>query len=540
MAVKLFVSAKEKSWSSVTNKSDVVVSVTAQWTYGSYNLNEPGGTLTIDGVDYPFISNFNEKRTTSGSQVLFSKDVTIEHDDLGKKRLYFSAVFATGVSSGTISASDYLDLTNIPRASTALATDANIGAVSMIAVDRKAAKFTHSIAWKFGSLSGYLKADGSNSTTEVKLSILSVPFLIPDAFYAQIPKAKTGKCTLTVKTYDGTSQVGTIQTTTFTVTAPEAECRPIVSGTVVDINDATVELTGDDSVMVRYCSEASCEITAEARKSATVSEKKIGGTVVTGNSRTISGIAASSVEFYVKDSRGYTATAKVGFTLIPYVRLTNNAVASRVDPGTGVSVLTLSGNYFNGSFGAYQNALQIQYSVDGGDPVEVAATVKGNKYSATVEIPNLDYLTSHIVDVVVSDLLDSVPKEVKIGRSVPGFYWDDENFFMILNFVAPNFLKTGVAKITPSAANTPTYVDVVFDAPFPGMPAVTLGAYTMAPGTEVKGCGVSAVTKNGFRIYLTRSNTVETWVFWQAVYDPGIRVDIEDLQAYSGQGGNAN
>lgn len=534
MAVKLFVSAKETGWSSVTNKSDVTVSVTAQWTYGSYNLNEPGGTLTIDGVPYNFISNFNEKRTTSGSQVLFSKDVTIEHDDQGEKRLYFSAKFNTGVSSGTISASDYLDLTNIPRASTALATDANIGAVSMIAVDRKAAKFTHSIAWKFGSLSGYLNADGSDSTTEVKLSILSVPFLIPDTFYGQIPKTKTGTCTLTIKTYDGTSQVGTAQTSSFTVTAPESECRPIVSGTVVDVNDATVELTGDDSVMVRYFSEASCAITAGARKSATVSEKKIGGTVVTGDELTISGIAADSVAFSIKDSRGYTATAKVGFTLIPYVRLTNNATASRVDPGTGVSILTLSGNYFNGSFGAYQNALRIQYSVDGGDPVEVAATVKGNKYSATVEIPGLDYLTSHTVEVIVSDLLDSVPKEIKIGRSVPGFYWDNENFLMVLNFAAPNFVKSGVAKITPSAANTPTYVDVVFDAPFAGTPIVTLGVNSTVPGTAVKGYSVSRVTKNGFRAYLTRTDTVETWVYWQAVYDPGVRVDIEDLETYVG------
>lgn len=533
MAVKLFVSAKENSWSSVTNKSDVTVTVTAQWTGGSYNLNEPGGTLTIDGVDYDFISNFNEKRTTSGSKVLFSKDVTIEHDDQGKKRLYFSATFATGVSSGTISASDYLDLTNIPRASTALATDANIGAVSMIAVDRKAAKFTHSIAWKFGSLSGYLNADGSNSTTEVKLSILSVPFLIPDTFYAQIPKAKTGKCTLTVKTYDGTSQVGTAQTSSFTVTAPESECRPIVSGTVVDVNDATVELTGDDSVMVRYFSEAFCKIAAEARKSATISEKKIGGTAVTGDELTISGIAADSVAFYVKDSRGYTATAKAGFTLIPYVRLTNNAAASRVDPGTGVSILTLSGNYFNGSFGAYQNALRIQYSVDGGDPVEVAATVDGNKYSAAVEIPGLDYLTSHTVAVVVSDLLDSVPKEVKIGRSVPGFYWGDEEFVMLLPFVAPNFIKTGIAKITVSAPDTPTYVDVVFDTPFPGVPTVVTGVYTTVPGVEVKGHGVSKVTKSGFRVFLTRSNYVETWVYWQAMYIPGVQID-DDLVGYSG------
>lgn len=529
----LYITIKENSWSSVTNKSNVTVSVAIQWKYGAFNRNQKPGTLTIDGTDYDFTSSFNESETTSGTKTLFKKTLDISHDSVGKKKLSCSASYVSGTSAGTISASASLQLTNIPRASTALATDANIGAVSMIAVDRKATKFTHSIAWKFGSLSGYLNADGSNSTTEVKLSILSIPFKIPDTFYGQIPNAKTGKCTLTVKTYDGASQVGDAQTSTFTVTAPEAECRPIVSGTVVDINDATVELTGDDSVMVRYFSEASCDITAEAKNSATISQKKIGGTVVTGNNLVISGIASDSVAFYAKDSRGYAATADVGFTLIPYVRLTNNAVVSRVDAGTGAATLTLSGNYFNGSFGAHQNALQIQYSVDGGDLVEVAATIDGNKYSAAVEIPNLDYLTSHTVDVTVSDLLDAVPKELRIGRSVPGFYWDDENFAMILNFVAPNFVKIGREVITP-VANTPTYISVKFDTPFPGMPIVTATAATAAPGTSVTGIGIMRPTKNGFDLYLTRTDTINTVIYWQAIYDPGVQVDVDDLTGYTG------
>lgn len=534
MAVKLFASAKENSWSAATNKSDVTVSVTAQWTGGSYNLNEPGGTLTVDGVPYNFVSNFNEKRTTSGSKVLYSKDVTIEHDDQGKKRLYFSAKFATGVSSGTISASDYLDLTNIPRASTALATDANIGAVSMIAVDRKAASFTHSIAWKFGALSGYLNGSGNNSTTEVKLSILSVPFRIPESFYAQIPNAASGTCTLTVRTYDGTSKIGDAQTTQFTITAAESVSKPSVSGTVVDVNDATVELTGDDSIMVRYFSEAACAISATAKNFATISQKKIGGNVVTGNELTISGIATNSIQFFAKDSRGYTNSVDVGFDMIPYIRLTNNAIASRVDPATGVSTLTVKGNFFNGSFGTYQNALDVQYSVDGGDFITAAATIMDNRYELIVDIPDLDYLASHTVDVVVSDLLDSVPKEVKIGKSIPGFRWNDTDFILNLNLVAPNFIKAGIAKVTVSAADTPTYIDVVFDTPFPGVPIVTTGVNTTVPGVEVKGYGVSKVTKNGFRVYLTRSNFVETWIYWQAIYIPGVQADIEELSEYSG------
>ena len=101
-----------------------------------------------------------------------------------------------------------LELTKLPRSSTIGATDAIIGATSMIAITKALGSYTHSIAFQFGELSGFLRADGSISGTEVKLAETSVAWSIPHAFYEQIPNAKTGVCTLTCKTYSDEKQIG--------------------------------------------------------------------------------------------------------------------------------------------------------------------------------------------------------------------------------------------------------------------------------------------------------------------------------------------
>lgn len=88
--------------------------------------------------------------------------------------------------------------------------------------------------------------------------------------------------------------------------------------------------------------------------------------------------------------------------------------------------------------------------------------------------------------------------------------------------VAPAFIKSGILKITPTEADTPTFGEVVFDIPFAGAPHVTLSVVTTVPGTQVKGVGIMNTAATGFKIYLTRSNIVETWIHWIALYQPPI------------------
>lgn len=374
----------------------------------------------------------------------------IAHNVDGSKTIEISIDFDLYRQSDGLNLFDFtgtkkVTLTQIPRASTVSATDANIGARSTIVVGRKSSAYTHSIAYKFGDLIGYITEDGGISSTEVKFDATTVNFTIPTSFYAQIPDAKTGTCTLICKTYSGSTQIGDVQTDTFTVTASQSACAPVVSGTVIDSNAATKALTGDESKLVRHKSTALCTISAKAKNSATISQKKIADTVVPGDTRSIAGVEISSFGFYAKDSRGYEGSATVKVELIPYVLLTCNAEAYRTDSTSGNAVLSIKGNYFNGGFGAEDNSLRLKYRIkpDGGSYgsyVAVTPTISGNTYYIDVNLSGLDYQKSFTIEVVAADAIDSINKTAPIEQGIP--HWDmgadDFRINAILRLAAAN------------------------------------------------------------------------------------------------------
>ncbi len=373
-----------------------------------------------------------------------SKSVSIEvTGNRFSKCFFYTAKGGTDGGNGWgATGSKTVALTTIPRASTIGASDANIGSKSTIVVTQKSTAYTHSIAYKFGSLTGYVTASGGVSSTEVKYSTTSISWTIPTTFYAQIPNAKTGTCTLTIKTYSGSTQIGDAKTDTFTVTAAQSLCAPSVSGSVVDSNATTKALTGDERKLVRYYSTALCTITATAKNSATISAKKIGGTTVSGTTRSIAKVEVDSVSFYAKDSRGYEASTDVEFTLVPYVILTNNSSGQRTDPTSGNAKLTIKGDYFNGSFGSVSNALTVKYrfrEVGGtyGSYTTVTPTISGNSYTVTLSLSGLDYEHSYEFEVVVSDKLATVTKVVTIKQGIPVFDWGKADF----QFHVPVFIN---------------------------------------------------------------------------------------------------
>ncbi len=425
----------QNSQNAASNKSNVTVALTITWNGGSYNATgNAAGVLNIDGTDYSFTAKFNTAQKTSGSEVIFSKTLDIPHSADGSKSLSCSASFATGTGVGTVTASATKMLTQIPRESTIGATDANIGATSVISVSRKNAAYTHCISYSFGNLKGYL-ADGSGtlSNTEVKLSETSLSFLIPESFYAQIPNAESGICKLSVKTYSGNTQIGTEKSCTFTVKAPLESCCPEVSGTVIDINETTVALTGDANKLVRGKSTAQCTIVAQAKNGASIKSKHIGGVEVFNDPHTIEGVESGNISFSAVDTRGYTGKFEKTVEMVEYVFLTCNAEVARTDPTSGNGTLTISGNYYNGSFGAQDNDLQLECQVESGKIENIERRIEGNRYFITANLSGMDYRTSHTLTVTVQDKLMSLTKTPELGKGIPVFDWGEQDF----NFNVP-------------------------------------------------------------------------------------------------------
>lgn len=390
---------------------------------------------------------------------LATASATVPHNADGSKTVeiyaYIQAPGSTSLAGKSSSGTGYAALSTIPRASTIGATDANIGSASVIAVTKMTSGYTHSIAYSFGSLSGYLDADGALVSEEVKISATSLSVTLPAAWYAQIPNAKSGVCTLTCKTYSGDTQIGDAKTASFTVTASETLCAPSVSGAITDTNSATVALTGDASKLVRYASTARLTITATAKNSASIASKRIAGQTPEDNVLVIEAVEGGSFSFQAADSRGYASQVTVTASVVEYVRLTNNAVAKRSDATSGKVALSLSGSCFGGSFGAVSNVLNAKYRTKPkggtwGGYTTLAPTVSAAGYSQNVELTGLTYTSEWVIEVTVSDKLMSKTVEIAVGKGIPIANWGEDFWQFNVNMKMAN-ADGDTVELTPAA-----------------------------------------------------------------------------------------
>lgn len=476
----------------------------------------------------------------SGSAISGSVDVS--HNSDGTKTTTIEVAgnnweglrgFTSSGSDGNnwkVSGAKSIELTAIPRASTIGATDANIGSTCMIAVNKKLSSYTHSIKYSFDSLSGYITESGTSST-ETKLSGTSISWTVPTTFYAQIPKAKSGACVFTCTTYSGDTVIGDPQLANATFTASETLCAPSLSVSVKDVNETTKALTGDAEKLVRYFSTAQCAITATAKNSATITGKTVNGTEVTGTSIDIPEVTTGSFAFAATDSRGYTTTKNVSKTLIPYVRLTNNATCSRTDPTSGNATLKCSGAWFNGSFGSKGNTLTVKYKINSGEEVTIPAIYDGNSYSAEVTLTGLTYTYSHRVTVTVSDALDTAEKTITVMRGIPIFDWGENDFSFNVQATMNDYLLLTKRDIQcgwfdPDDIPANTYRDytVDFDIPFTKNPRVIVGVYsnTQSYNYHYLAPVVLIQSTTGFKVRIFNASAVELspTINWIAATSP--------------------
>lgn len=330
-----------------------------------------------------------------------------------------------------------------PQKSLIAATDANIGSTSTITVTRYNSSYTHTITYAFGDTTG---------TVCTKSSDVSIAWTVPTSFYAEIPSATSGTCTLTITTYNGSTSLGS-NTCTMTATAASGDCAPSVSGTVVDTNSTTVALTGDSSVLIRYKSTAECTLKATPKNSATISSTTIRGSTPTTSTtlngvvtatKSYSGTSYTSYAFAATDSRGYKTSVTVSPTVIKYIKLTCNPVITRPTPTGSSIVMSISGAFYRGSFGAASNTLTLKYRYRSADTSTYgswqtisASSVETGTSSYSVPSFSLgedfDYKTSYVFQVRATDgtadyTLTTVTKTITVQRGVPVFDWGANDF----------------------------------------------------------------------------------------------------------------
>lgn len=242
--------------------------------------------------------------------------MTVAHNADGTKTCAFSAtagidVTLSGTFYGDITASGNGTFDTIARATTPTvsATSVNMGADITISMPRAASAFVHTLTYTFGSATGTIGSSlGTSKVWTVPLSLAN-----------QIPNSTSGTCTITCKTYNGSTLIGT-KTVTFKANVPSSVVPTISSVAVADTNSAYATQFGG---LVQNKSKAKFTITAAGAYSSTIKAYKtvIEDKTYTGASPTtaiLTGSGSVTAEITVTDSRGRTATFEKTFNRLAY------------------------------------------------------------------------------------------------------------------------------------------------------------------------------------------------------------------------------
>jgi len=148
--------------------------------------------------------------------------------------------------------------------------------------------------------------------------------------------------------------------------------------------------------------------------------------------------------FTVTDSRGYSASQTITKEIIDYIPLTCNLSTNPdlVDGSTANVNITVKGKYFDGSFGAVDNSLTVEYRYkisngtyptdeDGNDVwTSLTGTPSNGEYTAQATITELDYTNSYTFQARAKDAVytSGVSTVEQVVRIVPVFDWGENDF----------------------------------------------------------------------------------------------------------------
>lgn len=210
---------------------------------------------------------------------------------------------------------------------------------------------------------------------------------------------------------------------------------PLVEGEVYDVNAKTLALTGDKDTLIRYHSTAHFDIRGEALDAATLQELSVSNTggIIAGDSGEFTKVESNIFYLNAIDNRGNTSRVEVVKGWIEYVKLTANIKSNEVS-ADGFASITISGNYYGGSFGAQNNSLtlSVRYktgSGEYGDWVSIAPTIgSSNTYEHTINLEGLDYMETYTFQAKAVDKLEEVLSAEKVFTTIPVFDWGHDDF----------------------------------------------------------------------------------------------------------------
>lgn len=343
-----------------------------------------------------------------------------------------------------------ITFSTIPRATPAVNVSCDVESTTSFTLTPYSGQFSHSVDISFADETKRLLKDGTTTDSNIIYdgsSGTTWNFIADKSYYSKFNK-KYGTGSIIVKTYSGNTVIGT-STGTLTINANANLCSPVITGTVEDVNEKTIALTGDANTIVKYASIAQVatkiQVTAPNDNNATLTFLQVAGNPAPNlTQRTFAIKNPLNKGFLIKaiNSRDFSTETVISAKnfidyILPTVIITS---AKRTEPTTGDATIEYKGDWFNNKFSEnvsntltltwkYKEKGQTAYTSGG----TLTPTIKDNTFSGTINVDGLfNYLKQYDVIIVVEDKLTSVDSAVvNIPRGFPIFWWS-ENFVDIL------------------------------------------------------------------------------------------------------------
>lgn len=419
--------------------------------------------VTINGTKvYSTTQKEADRITLEDNTKIKSGTTTITHNSDGTKSFTISVEGAIYYYAPNVSGSKSFTLDTIPRGATLTA------APDFNDEGNPAITYSNPAGNAVSALDVCISFDGSNDDINyrsVSKTGTSYTFSLTDAERKVLRKGTTSN-SRTVRFYIRTKIGDNTFYNSLTKTLTLVNHTPTLSPTAqVSTSSTTYSLTGSQTIFIKGYTDVSVSTGAAARKEASLTSQKItcGNSVINSGSGTFTSPTSGTFTFSATDSRGNTTTQTLTRTLVNYLKPTCNiSVKMTTD---GVATINISGNIFNGSFGAVQNTLAVQYRYKelGGSwsswTGAGTGTKNGNTYTASPQKTGLDYRKTYVFQARAYDKLYTVNSAEESMTALPVFDWGPDSF----NFNVPVNFSAGYTQTVSAIDDTPVASDFIVE-----------------------------------------------------------------------------
>lgn len=449
--------------------------VRIRWTSTQTGSSRNGFTRTAyyyisinGGAEQEYTVSYTLPANTT--QVILDTTITVPHSADGTGTVAVRTWMDTNISAGVVRTSKTVNLSTIPRATTATVGALTMGMAGTISLSPASSAFRHTLVYYFGSLSG---------TIATKTAATSVSWTPPKSFAEQIPSNTVGIGSIHCITYSGDTEIGETSTP-ITVTVSD-DAVPTIS---VALSDPT-KVSDTYGGYVQLRSRLKVAITAAGVYGSSIKAYSVKvGDIYTGASANnttdyLPSAGTLAVSCTVTDSRGRTAAWTRNITVIAYARPQVSAIAAARCNADGTA--NWSGAYGKVTFSAAISSLSgkntarytVQYREHGAtDWLTAAVTEEGDYNPTDVSVVfAAAKSTRYEVRVLATDRWEGIGSTV---RDLPAA------FALLHN--CKSMLSVGIGRLCDKLNALQVALDAYFDR------SVTVdGALTVGDGAAITG-----------------------------------------------------